>query len=70
MDHGLLEFWPVLAVGGAGLIAWGELRSKVKRVTEDVDKKVDNATFQQVDTRMERIERQVDRLVDTLVERN
>lgn len=70
MDHGLLEFWPVLAVGGAGLIAWGELRQKVTRLRDDVDKKVDNATFQQVDTRMERIERQVDRLVDTLVERN
>jgi hypothetical protein len=70
MEHGLLEFWPVLAVGGAGLLAWGELRQKVKRVSEEVDSKVNKDTFQQVDTRMERIERQVDRLVDTLVERN
>ena len=65
-----MEFWPVLAVGGAGLLAWGELRQKVKRVTEEVDSKVSKDTFQQVDTRMERIERQVDKLVDTLVDRN
>ena len=68
--RGLLEFWPVLAVGGAGLIAWGELRARISGVRKDVDAKVDTATFQQVDKRLERIEGQVDRLVTTLVERN
>ena len=68
--HGLLEFWPVLAVGGAGLVAWGELRGRISSMRKDVDAKVDTATFQQVDKRLERIEGQVDRLVTTLVERN
>jgi hypothetical protein len=66
----MIELWPIALTAGVGLVAWGELRQKVQRLRDDVDKKVDNATFQQVDTRMERIERQVDRLVDTLVERN
>lgn len=66
----LREYWPVALAVVPVFVAWGDMRRSVRSLREDMDKKVSTETFAQVDKRLERIESNVDRLVDTLLERN
>lgn len=56
------ELWAAALVAGAGLIAWGELRTKVNQLREDVDEKASREIVASIDARLERIETKLDDL--------
>ena len=59
---------PLALVAGGGLVAWGELRSKVNGIRKDVEDKAEkdvvNVQFNAVIERLDRIERGIDKLAN------
>lgn len=64
MRQFLADSWPVVLVAGSGLIAWGDLRARVKHVQHDVDTKASKEVLDQINGRLGRIEGALDRLME------
>lgn len=60
----MLEYLPLALVTGSGFIAWGEMRARQHDLRRDIELKVSKDEFRQVGTRLERIEAQLDRLLE------
>ena len=63
-----LEYWPVLATAGAGLVAWGSLYQRVRRAERDLDDKASKEIVEQgfADTKysIQRLDAKLDRLLE------
>jgi hypothetical protein len=59
----MIEYWPIALVAGTGLVGYGELRARVTRTREDLDTKASKEVVEQIDRRLERMERGIDELV-------
>ena len=51
-------------LGGAGLVAWGNLRANMNGLRADVDEKANKEVVEMIDGRLARIEGKVDRLLE------
>ena len=60
----LIEYWPIALVASGGLIAWGEARAKLRVVERDVETKASKESVERMETRLERIEDKLDRLME------
>ena len=60
----LIDYWPVALVAGTGLVAWGEARTKLRIVERDVEAKASKESVERMETRLERIEDKLDRLME------
>ena len=60
----LIEYWPIALVAGGGLLAWGEARTKLRIVERDVAAKASKESVERMETRLERIEDKLDRLME------
>jgi hypothetical protein len=56
-------YWPVLAVAGTGLVAWGRVQSSVADLRRDIDTKASKDTVDQIDKRLESMDNKLDRLL-------
>lgn len=59
-----LAYWPVLATAGAGLVAWGTLKTRVDTVQKDVDTKASKESVDGVKDRLDSMDKKLDRLLE------
>ena len=66
--HAALEYWPVLATAGAGLVAWGAIYQRVQRAEDDIktraSKEVVEQGFANTKDGINRLEAKIDRLLE------
>lgn len=62
----LIAYWPVLAVSGAGLVAWGRVSKQIEAVEKDLDTKASKEVVERVETRLTAMDLKLDRLVEKL----
>jgi hypothetical protein len=59
IGHVVLQWWPVLVMAGVGLIMWGELRTRVRTLEQEMQKHA------QIPERLAIIETKLDLLITT-----
>ena len=63
-----LEYWPVLATAGAGLVAWGAVYQRIQRAEDDIktraSKEIVEQGFANTKDGITRLEAKIDRLLE------
>lgn len=60
----LIAYWPVILVAGGGLIAWGRNNARHDALEKQIEAKASKDTVASLDTRLDRIESKVDKLLE------